>query len=242
MRLTKMIGGVGYCSRRQASRLIEEGRVSVNGEGAQHLTFVDYDDKICIDGEAIDMSNEKYYFAYHKPVGIDCNLNIDDPDSLLHVMPQSFPRLFPIGRLDKDSCGLLLLTNDGELANRLLQPEFKQPKCYDVRVEPSFSNRSRNIVELSDDFQLQMNEPIMIKGKLTTACKITLTDDLRFTITLTQGLNRQIRKMCSHLGFNVTHLKRLSMANIMLGSLPTGEWRTVNDDELRELNELLIVV
>lgn len=242
MRLAKMIGGAGYCSRRQASRLIEEGRVSVNDETAQHLTFVGYDDKICIDGEAIDICNEKYYVAYHKPVGIDCNLTIGDPDSLLHVMPQSLPRLFPIGRLDKDSCGLLLLTNDGELANKLLHPEFKQPKCYDVCVEPSFSNRINNSVELSDDFQLQMNQPIVIKGKLTTACEITLTDELRFTITLTQGLNRQIRKMCSHLGFNVTHLRRLSMANIVLGSLGAGEWRTVSDDELRELNKLLAVV
>jgi len=239
MRLAKMIGGAGHCSRRQASRLIADGRVSVNGDIAHHLTFVDHEDKISIDGEVINVFNEKYYVVYHKPVGIDCNLNVSDPDSLLHLIPQSFPRLFPIGRLDKDSCGLLLLTNDGELANRLLQPQFKQTKCYEVCVEPSFSNRTNNNIALSDDFESQMNQPIMIRGKLTTVCEITLIDDLRFTITLTQGLNRQIRKMCSHLGFNVTHLKRLSMANIALGSLLSGEWRVVSHNELRNLKDLL---
>lgn len=238
MRLAKMIGAAGYCSRRQASRLIEEGRVQVNDNVAQHLTFVECDDRIRIDGVLIDAVSEKHYFIYHKPVGIDCNLNVDDPDSLLHVMPQSFPRLFPIGRLDKDSCGLLILTNDGELANRLLQPEFKQPKCYEVCVQPNFNNRSRNKVTLCQDFQSQMNRPISIKGKLTTACKITLLNDLSFTITLTQGLNRQIRKMCSNLGFKVTHLKRLSMSNIVLGNLRAGEWRTVTDNELKDLSNI----
>lgn len=235
MRLAKMIGAAGYCSRRQASRLIDAGRVEVNDSIAQHLTFVAPSDKIRIDGKEIRVFSEKHYVVYHKPVGIDCNLNVEDPNSLCHVIPTSLPRVFPIGRLDKDSSGLLLLTNDGELTNRLLHPAFKQEKCYEVIVKPSFHNRSTNNLTFNTSFVSKMNQPLMIKGKQTAACEIELLDELSFNITLTQGLNRQIRRMCSNLGFYVTHLKRISLANITLSELAVGDFRSLSTDEIADL-------
>jgi len=226
----------GYCSRRQASRLIDDEKVSVNGELAGHLTFVSSNDQIVVEGKLLAVSSNLQYIIYHKPVGIDCNLQADDPDSLLHVISQlTTQRLFPVGRLDKDSCGLLLLTNDGALTNQLLSPEFKQPKCYQVTVSPSFYNRQQGNSKLTEDFIAQMNKPITIKGKQTLPCDITLIDDLSFEISLTQGLNRQIRRMCSHLGFTVTHLKRISFSGVMLGDLKESESRALISEEVDKL-------
>lgn len=223
----------GHCSRRQASRLIDDNQVIVNDQPAGHLTFVCAKDSVVVQGKLLSQPSTFQYFIYHKPVGIDCNLQPQDPDSLIHVLAQlSDERLFPVGRLDKDSCGLLLLTNDGTLTNQLLSPEFKQPKCYQVTVTPSFSNLEKGNVTLTADFISQMNKPITIKGKRTGPCDITLIDDLSFEISLTQGLNRQIRRMCGNQGFTVTHLKRVSFAGVMLGDFKEGECRELDRHEV----------
>lgn len=233
MRLAQFISTAGYCSRRQASRLIDDNQVLVNGETAGHLTFVSASDNIVVEGNLLTAPSHFQYYIYHKPVGIDCNLQTDDPDSLIHVLQQlSVERLYPVGRLDKDSCGLLLLTNDGALTNQLLSPEFKQPKYYQVSVTPSFYNRQQGNSTLTADFMTQMNQPMTIKGKQTQPCDIALIDDLSFEISLIQGLNRQIRRMCANQGFTVTHLKRVSFAGVLLGGLEEGESRELVGGEV----------
>jgi len=188
LRLAQFISTAGYCSRRQASRLIDDNQVLVNGETAGHLTFVSASDDIVVEGNLLTAPS--------------------------------------------DSCGLLLLTNDGALTNQLLSPEFKQPKCYQVTVTPSFHNLQQGNSTLTADFITQMNQPITIKGKQTQPCDITLIDDLSFEISLTQGLNRQIRRMCATQGFTVTHLKRVSFAGVLLGDLEEGESRELVDGEV----------
>lgn len=235
MRLARYIAQCGVCSRRNASRLIESQRVIVNGEVADHLTFIRGGEQVLLDGERIDVSRHAYYL-YHKPVGIDCNLDVMDPASLIHHLPIADGRLFPVGRLDKDSCGLLLLTNNGELTNQLLAPEFKKPKCYVVSVKVSYENQQRGRLRLDESFIKGMNQPIIIKGRETLPCEIVLLSDLCFEITLTQGLNRQIRRMCANQGFNVIALKRISFAGLQLGELTQGQYRELTLEEVLAFN------
>lgn len=228
MRLAQYIAHTGHCSRRQASRVIEQARVTVNGLLAGHLHFVDDNDEVAVDGELVTMISGHRYFLYHKPVGVDCNLNGDDPNSLIHFMPtDEGMRLFPVGRLDKDSSGLLVLTNDGHLANRWLSPKYKHAKEYEVSVIPSFWRQQRQDITLNDVFINGMNTPMLIKGKATTKCEVIVTDKLSFTISMTQGLNRQIRRMCANQGYKVTNLKRVAFAGFRLGELAIGTYKEV---------------
>ncbi|MCG7531706.1 pseudouridine synthase [Psychrobium sp. MM17-31] len=227
MRLAQYIAKCGACSRRNASRLIDEGRVVVDGMKAGHLSFIRGGEMVLVDGELIK-EVDKVYYLYNKPVGIDCNLDVNDPASLIHHLPPQEQRLFPVGRLDKDSCGLLLLTNDGELANKLLSPAFKKSKRYMVTVEVSHANKEMGRLVLGHDFIDGMNQPLNIKGKWTTPCEIKLLDTLLFEITLTQGLNRQIRRMCANQGFKVVHLQRTHFAGLDLGDLAQGEYRQLD--------------
>ncbi|NRA55544.1 MAG: pseudouridine synthase [Gammaproteobacteria bacterium] len=229
MRLAQFISRSGFCSRRAASRLIDSGVVTVAGKLAGHLSFVDGTEEVAIAGTVVTLAKQARYVIYNKPVGIDCNCNEDDPDSIINQLTFS-PRLFPVGRLDKDSHGLLLLTNDGDLCHRLLAPQFNHPKTYLVTVEPYYG-----MGNINDEFVLKMSQPITLKQATTKACTVELVGLNQFKITLTQGLNRQIRKMAQVCGYRVVDLQRLTLVNLELGTLALGQWRDLSSAELADL-------
>lgn len=218
MRLAKFLGHAGICSRRQASRLIDAGRVTVNGKPANHIDHITHTDHVIVDGKKVGELPEKILYAYHKPVGIDCKLNLHDPSSLIHHLPK-YPRVYPIGRLDKDSRGLLLLTNDGELCNQMLHPEHHVEKEYWVEVDHN----------LDPSFCEKMASGIPINGQITRPCRVKQLGPRRFAITLQQGLNRQIRKMSQYCGYRVIDLYRMRIAQYHLDPtrLREGELRSI---------------
>lgn len=221
-RLAKFIADAGYCSRRQASRLIEAGAVQVNGRPANHIDHVSTADQICIAGEALTIQTHRVCYLYHKPVGVDCNLNPDNKASLWHVLQQLPVRVYPAGRLDKDSRGLLLLTNDGQLCQQLMHPDGWHSKTYRVTV-----NRA-----IDAAFLLAMSAGVTLTEGVTRACKIQLVSEMQFELRLTQGWNRQIRRMCKALGYHVTDLCRVAIGDVPLASLapeqmvllPEAQW------------------
>jgi pseudouridine synthase len=221
IRLAKYLADHGLCSRRAASRLIDEGRVLVNQRPANHIDHVDEDDSIQVDGQPFRAVAEKHYLLYHKPVGIDCNLNPEKADSLYHLLQQFPMRLFPVGRLDKDSCGLVLLTNDGELTQRLLHPDFYHEKTYQVRVDIALTTQA--LAQLASGVSWTVG-PNTYQSR---PCQVTQLSSNRFEIVLTQGLNRQIRYMCRSVGLKVVQLKRIQLAQFKLGELPEGSFITV---------------
>lgn len=214
MRLAKYLSHAGVCSRRQASRLIDTGKVVVNNRLGSHIDHVSEQDEITVAGERVTGLATKVYFAYHKPVGIDCKLKANDPCSLLHRLPQS-PRIYPVGRLDKDSRGLLLLTNDGEFCNQLLHPEHHQEKQYTVTVN----------APLNPQFCQKMAAGVLVDKQLTQPCEVRLLNDRQFSIVLRQGLNRQIRKMTKACGYQVVDLLRVRIGHYCLNpqKLPEGQ-------------------
>ena len=228
IRLSKCIADSGLCSRRQANRLIAAGDVTVAGIVASGNGWVEVDEytSITVAGTALAPVAEKHYLMYNKPIGIDCNYS-SRADSLLKQINFS-TRLFPIGRLDKDSHGLLLLTNDGEFCQQLMHPRYHHPKTYRVRVDK----------KLHGDFVIRMSQGIEILDRVTQACQVTLINAVEFEIILTQGLNRQIRRMCKTLGYQVVDLKRIQILNIKLGNLAMGSWRLLQNIELKTLETL----
>lgn len=216
IRLAKYLAEHGLCSRRAASRLIDEGRVLVNDRPANHIDHVDAEDSIQVDGQPFVAATEKHYVLYHKPVGIDCNLNPEKADSLYHVLQQFPLRLFPVGRLDKDSCGLVLLTNDGELAQRLLHPDFFHEKTYQVTVDKTLTEQA--LAQLASGVSWTVG-PHHYQSR---PCQVTQCSEHSFEIVLTQGLNRQIRYMCRTQGLKVLQLKRVRLAQFQLGDLAEG--------------------
>jgi pseudouridine synthase len=221
IRLAKYLADHGLCSRRAASRLIDEGRVLVNQRPANHIDHVDADDQIQVDQQPFHATTTKHYVLYHKPVGIDCNLNPDKTDSLYHLL-QHFPmRLFPVGRLDKDSCGLVVLTNDGELTQRLLHPDFYHEKTYQVTVDKPLMS------EVLARLATGVSWTVGPHSYQSRPCRITPLSDCSFEIVLTQGLNRQIRYMCRTQGLKVLELKRIALANFQLADLAEGSFKTV---------------
>ncbi|GAA0666295.1 pseudouridine synthase [Rheinheimera tangshanensis] len=222
IRLAKYLADHGLCSRRAASRLIDEGRVLVNQRPANHIDHVDEDDSIQVDGQPFRAVAEKHYLLYHKPVGIDCNLNPEKADSLYHLLQQFPMRLFPVGRLDKDSCGLVLLTNDGELTQRLLHPDFYHEKTYQVRVDIALTTQA--LAQLASGVSWTVG-PNTYQSR---PCQVTQLSSNRFEIVLTQGLNRQIRYMCRSVGLKVVQLKRIQLAQFSLADLAEGCFQTVN--------------
>jgi len=233
LRLAKFIGLAGVCSRRAASRLIEAGEVLVNDKVADHLTFVDDSDVVVIAKQRVTIDSDRVYVAYHKPVGIDCNFDSNDPASLLnHLSMPLKQRLFPVGRLDKDSHGLLLLTNDGECCHRLLSPTYKQRKTYIVHVSPSYTRTQAGKRTLDQHFANALEKGVMIDAQRTLPCLVTILSDSCFEIVLSQGLNRQIRKMAKTQGFVVTDLQRVAFANITLGDLGVGAQRSLSASEI----------
>lgn len=236
MRLTQYLAQCGIGSRRQCQRLITAGRVTVDGiPPAPNATIAantqptTESPQILVDGQPVPAPEPKAYWLYHKPVGVDCRLLPDDPDSLLQLLP-TYPRLYPTGRLDKDSRGLILLTNDGELTQRLMHPDFSHTKTYEVRVEPAFDC----------DFIANMAAGVCYGDITTKPCQCQPLTNNQFEITLTQGLNRQIRRMCRALGFRVVDLKRVKlMAQSLLDNdgieLAEGQMRPLTDNELAAL-------
>lgn len=227
-RLNKYLSESGYCSRREADRLIEQGRVTVNGKVPEMGTKVTDADRICVDGVAIQNSTEqRIYLAFHKPVGIECTTNTAVKNNIVDFI--KFPeRIFPIGRLDKASEGLIFMTNDGDIVNKILRARNNHEKEYIVTVNKPITDR----------FIQRMGNGVPILDTVTRKCKVEQISRYVFRIVLTQGLNRQIRRMCEYLGYEVTALKRIRIINISL-DLPVGKYRALTDSELKQLDQLI---
>lgn len=225
VRLNKYLSAQGICSRREADKYIEAGKVTIDGRVAGMGEKVDGTEKILFDGRAVNTAREKkIVLAMNKPAGIVCSSK--EKDNIIDYL--KYPkRVYPVGRLDKDSTGLILLTNDGELMNEILKARNYHEKEYEVRV------RER----ITADFIRGMSEGVWLSelGVKTRPCKVKKVDAYTFRIILTQGLNRQIRRMCAYFNFRVVTLKRIRIMNILLGDLKEGEWREIKGRELREL-------
>jgi 23S rRNA pseudouridine2604 synthase len=222
--LNKYISETGICSRRQADQWIEAGRVTLNGVRAHLGLKVEDNDEVRIDGEPIGARKKPIYIALNKPAGITCTTETHVQDNIVQFVGHP-ERIFPVGRLDKDSEGLILLTNDGDIVNEILRSENEHEKEYLVKV-------NRPITDLSLGL---LASGVKIMGVMTKPCEVTRVGRDGFCIILTQGLNRQIRRMCSALGYRVERLRRVRIINIELGSLATGEWRPLSDAEVSGL-------
>ena len=227
-RLNKFIGETGFCSRREADKLIEDGRVTINGNEPELGTKVGPDDEVRIDGKLIREKNEKMvYLAFNKPAGIECTSNLEVSDNIIDYI--NYPkRIFPIGRLDKASEGLIFMTNDGDIVNKILRARNNHEKEYTVTVDRPITDR----------FIQQMGNGVPILDTVTRKCKVEQISKFIFKIILTQGLNRQIRRMCEYLGYEVVALKRIRIINISL-DIPVGRYRDLTDAEITELNQLI---
>lgn len=228
-RINKFLSEAGYCSRRAADKLIEEGRVTINGKIPEMGTKIGPNDTVLVDGKSIHDGQEKrVYIAFNKPVGIVCTTdNRVEKDNIIDFI--NYPtRIFPIGRLDKPSEGLIFLTNDGDIVNKILRSRNNHGKEYIVTVNKP----------ISKGFIQKMSNGIPILDTVTKKCEVEQISRFQFRIVLTQGLNRQIRRMCEFCGYDVTALKRIRIMNIKL-DVPLGEWRYITDKELDELNQLL---
>jgi len=227
-RLNKFIGETGYCSRREADKLIEEGRVTINGAVPEMGTKVSPNDEVRIDGKLIVEKHEKLvYLAFNKPVGIECTTNLEVKNNIVDYI--NYPkRIFPIGRLDKASEGLIFMTNDGDIVNKILRARNNHEKEYTVTVDRPITDR----------FIQRMGNGVPILDTVTKKCKVEQISKYTFKIILTQGLNRQIRRMAEYLGYEVTALKRIRIINISL-DVPVGRYRDLTDEEIKELNQLI---
>lgn len=227
-RINKYLSETGYCSRRQADTLVSENRVTINGKPAEMGAQVSDQDVIEVDGKPIQKrKNDFVYLAFNKPIGIECTTNTKVKDNVVDYI--NYPeRIFPIGRLDKDSEGLLLLTNDGDIVNKILRARNNHEKEYIVKVDKPVNDR----------FIKRMSLGVPILDTMTKKCKVEKINAYTFKIVLTQGLNRQIRRMCEHLGYEVKALKRVRIINITL-DIPLGKYRKLSDKEMNELNRLI---
>lgn len=224
--LNKFISDTGYCSRREADQLIIAGRVLINNEIAKLGNRYDAGDVVEVDGSIIVAKKKEkpVYIALYKPAGITTTSEAHIPGNIIDFVKHP-KRIFPIGRLDKDSEGLIFLTNDGDIVNKILRAGNKHEKEYEVRV-------GRPVAE---GFVAKMSSGVQILDTVTAPCKVTMTGRSTFKITITQGLNRQIRRMCEALGYNVLTLKRTRIMNISLGTLQLGKWRNLSEAEIAEL-------
>ncbi|MGE5107592.1 MAG: 23S rRNA pseudouridine(2604) synthase RluF [Sphingobacteriales bacterium] len=228
--LNKFISDSGYCSRREADRLIEQGRVFLNNELAQLGNRYTEGDTVEVDGSYINApkKEKQVYLAFNKPVGITCTTDENIKGNIISFI--NYPkRIFPIGRLDKDSEGLIFLTNDGDIVNKILRAGNEHEKEYIVRVDKPFD----------DSFLYKMSTGIPMLGTVTKPCKIHRMGKQVFKITLTEGLNRQIRRMCEHFGLNVESLKRVRIMNIKLDAIPLGKWRYFSEAEMKQIQSLV---
>ena len=228
-RLNKFLSEAGYCSRRAADKLIEEGRVTVNGKHPEMGTKVSSTDEVSVDGKVVSIKKKtRVYIAFNKPVGVVCTTDTRvEKNNIIDFI--NYPsRIFPIGRLDKDSEGLILLTDDGDIVNKILRSSNNHEKEYIVRVDKP----------ISQTFVKRMSEGVPILDTMTKPCRVQKLSRDSFKIVLTQGLNRQIRRMCSYLDYEVESLKRVRIMNINLMS-DVGEYRNLTKEELNTLNKAL---
>jgi 23S rRNA pseudouridine2604 synthase len=224
MRLNKFLAETGACSRREADQWIDAGRVTVNGTRAVLGTQVDEGDDVRVDDQPLRSRPKRVYLALNKPIGIECTTDRDVPGNIVDFV--GYPeRIFPIGRLDKDSEGLILLTNDGDIVNTVLRAENEHEKEYIVAVDRP----------LTPAFLAGMAAGVPILDTVTNPCRVTQVGRNTFRIVLTQGLNRQIRRMCEHFDYTVRRLQRVRIMHVQLGTLPLGKWRELTASELRGL-------
>lgn len=227
VRINKFLSESGFCSRREADRLIEQGLVQINGELAQIGSKVTESDHITVSGKPIHHEVPMVYLAFNKPAGI---VSTTDPAIKHNIIDfMKYPeRIFHVGRLDKDSEGLILMTNDGDIVNEILRTENNHEKEYIVEVDK----------KLSSDFCDKMSKGVPILNTVTKPCKVERLSDRRFKIILTEGMNRQIRRMCDYFGYQVRYLKRVRVMNIKL-DLPVGHYRDLTEQEKTELFKLI---
>ena len=228
MRINKYLSDAGIVSRRGADQWIEAGRVTINGQPAELGSRVGTEDDVRVDGKPVQQETELVYLALNKPVGITSTTERHIEGNVVDFVNHPL-RIFHIGRLDKDSDGLLLLTNDGDIVNEILREEHGHEKEYIVTVNKP----------ITDEFIRKMESGVKILGTTTKPCIVQKLGPRKFNITLTQGLNRQIRRMCAALGYRVNRLQRTRILNIHLGKLPIGKWRDLSADELSELYQML---
>ncbi|AFR36703.1 23S rRNA pseudouridine(2604) synthase RluF [Riemerella anatipestifer] len=229
VRINKYLSEVGFCSRREADKILEQGRITINGKIPELGTKVCAEDEIRVDGKLITEPKEKHvYIAFNKPVGIVCTTDTKREKNNIIDYIKYPKRIFPIGRLDKPSEGLILLTSDGDIVNKILRARNNHEKEYIVRVDKPITNK----------FLEQMRAGVPILGTITRKCEVEQLDKMQFRIVLTQGLNRQIRRMCEYLGYEVKKLKRIRIMNIHL-DLPIGKWRELTPNEMKTLNHLI---
>ena len=224
VRINKYLADAGKCSRRQADKLIEDGLVTIDGAVASLGDRVYPGMRVSVQGESVKPVTKRKYIMLNKPVGIVCTADPNEKDNVIDFIDHD-DRIFPIGRLDKDSEGLLLLTNDGDIVNRILRAAERHEKEYEVRVDKT----------VDYDFIKKMSSGVHILGTTTLPCKLVKTGEKTFNIILTQGLNRQIRRMCEALGYEVKSLRRIRIMHLRLGNLKTGKWRNLTPTELSEL-------
>jgi 23S rRNA pseudouridine2604 synthase len=229
VRINKFLSQAGFCSRREADKFILDERVTINGVVAKMGQKIDLNDDISVDGERISKKpNKKIYIILNKPKGIVCTTDSGvEKDNIIDYINHP-KRIFPIGRLDKTSEGLIFLTNDGDIVNKILRAKNKHEKEYHVTVDKPINN----------NFIKQMSSGVPILNTVTRPCDVKRVREYEFKIILTQGLNRQIRRMCEHLGYRVKKLKRIRIMNIKL-DITLGDWRYFSSKEISELNSLL---
>ena len=229
-RLNKYISESGFCSRRGADKLIEANRVTINGKLPELGTKVQQGDEVQVDGKLISPSatnkSDRIYIAYNKPIGITCTTESHVRGNIIDAIGHK-ERIFPIGRLDKPSEGLIFLTSDGDIVNKILRAENAHDKEYIVTVDKPISER----------FIQRMSRGVPILGTITKPCIVRMKSRFVFTIILTQGLNRQIRRMCEYLDYDVKKLKRSRIMSVELGNLKPGQWRDLTPVEMNEINQ-----
>jgi 23S rRNA pseudouridine2604 synthase len=229
VRINKYLSEIGFCSRRAADKLIEQGRITVNGKPVEMGMKVSPQDQVAVDGEQVGKKTEKpVYIAFNKPVGIVCTTDTKvEKNNIIDYI--NYPsRIFPIGRLDKPSEGLIFLTNDGDIVNKILRARNNHEKEYVVTVNKP----------ITKSFVDKMGKGVPILDTLTRPCVVKQTHERKFRIILTQGLNRQIRRMCEYLGYRVVRLKRVRIMNVTL-DIGKGKWRGLTSKELAEINRLV---
>ncbi|HEY4537785.1 MAG TPA: pseudouridine synthase [Erysipelothrix sp.] len=233
-RLNKYISDAGVCSRREADRRIEAGRVTIDGVVAVVGQRVEEDQIVAVDGQPITLDLKKVYIALNKPVGITCTTDTTIPGNISDFM--NYPQMiFPIGRLDKDSSGLILLTNDGDIVNKILREEYGHDKEYIVTVNKDITQEFVQKMQSG----VKIYNPVAHKQQVTQKCDVEQIGKRTYRIILSQGLNRQIRRMTKALGYRVKSLKRVRIMNISLKDLKVGEWRYLSNEELKEMNEII---
>ncbi len=226
--LNKYISDTGFCSRREADKLIKDRRVTINGEVAILGNRVGENDIVLINGKPLNTKEAPIYLAFHKPVGITCTTETHIKGNIISFINHP-KRIFPIGRLDKPSEGLIFLTNDGDIVNKILRAGNNHEKEYWVKVDKP----------ITDDFIRKMASGVPVLDTVTKKCYVEKTDKFGFRIILTQGLNRQIRRMCEYFGYEVTKLKRTRIMNVKLDNIPVGKWRYLTDAEMAAIERMV---